>query len=31
LHRHGWRKVGPRPRHPKTNIKNQALFKKNSR
>ena len=28
LHRHGWRKVGPRPRHPKTNTENQELFKK---
>lgn len=28
LHRHGWRKVGPRPRHPKTSTENQALFKK---
>jgi transposase len=30
LHRHGWRKIGPRPRHPKTKIEDQALFKKNS-
>jgi transposase len=31
LHRHEWRKVGPRPRHPKTDIESQTLFKKNSR
>lgn len=31
LHRHGWRKVGPRPRHPKTNTENQELFKKKFR
>ena len=31
LHRHGWRKVGPMPRHPKTNTENQALFKKKFR
>jgi len=31
LHRHGWRKLGPRPRHPKTSVESQALFKKNSR
>jgi len=30
LHRHEWRKIGPRPQHPKTNIENQALFKKKS-
>jgi len=30
LHRHGWRKIGPRPRHPKTNIESQELFKKKS-
>lgn len=28
LHRHGWRKIGPRPRHPKTNVEDHALFKK---
>ncbi len=28
--RHGWRKVAPRPRHPKKNIENQEAFKKNS-
>ena len=31
LHRHGWRKVMPRPRHPKANAEEQALFKKTSR
>jgi len=31
LHRHQWRKIGPRPRHPKTDIESQVLFKKNSR
>jgi transposase len=31
MHRHGWRKIGPRSRHPKTNPEGQALFKKNSR
>jgi transposase len=31
LHRHGWRKIGPRPRHPKSNIENQEGFKKNFR
>src|SRR5258708_12382823 len=30
LHRHGWRKLGPRPPHPKTQLKTQAEFKKNS-
>lgn len=28
LDRHGWRKVVPRPRHPKTDIAAQAAFKK---
>ena len=28
LNRHGWRKVKPRPRHPKGNTEEQALFKK---
>ena len=28
LDRHGWRKVMPRPRHPKTNVAAQAAFKK---
>ena len=31
MHRHGWRKIGPRSRHPKTNPEDQTLFKKNSR
>jgi transposase len=30
LHRHGWRKLGPRPRHPKAQRKAQERFKKNS-
>lgn len=30
LKRHGWRKVAPRPRHPKTDDKKQQEFKKNS-
>jgi transposase len=30
LHRHGWRKLGPRPRHPKAQMKAQERFKKNS-
>ena len=30
LKRHGWRKVVPRPRHPKSNPARQAGFKKNS-
>jgi len=29
LHRHGWRKVVPRPRHPKADIERQEEFKKN--
>ena len=28
LQRHGWRKVMPRPRHPKTDVAAQAAFKK---
>ena len=28
LHRHGWRKVAPRPRHPKADQDAQADFKK---
>ena len=28
LDRHGWRKVVPRPRHPKADIAAQAVFKK---
>ncbi len=31
LHRHGWRRVTPRPKHPKQDPKNQEEFKKNSR
>jgi len=31
LHRHGWRKLGPRPRHVKADPEAQAEFKKNSR
>lgn len=30
LERHGWRKVVPRPRHPKTDVAAQAAFKKTS-
>jgi len=30
LHRHGWRKITPRPRHPKSNPEAIAAFKKNS-
>jgi len=30
LERHGWRKVVPRPRHPKADIAAQAVFKKTS-
>ena len=29
LHRHGWRKVSPRPEHPKVNKVKQEEFKKN--
>jgi hypothetical protein len=28
LDRHGWRKLVPRPRHPKANPEEQAIFKK---
>jgi len=28
LDRHGWRKVVPRPRHPKANVAAQGAFKK---
>lgn len=31
LHRHGWRKLGPRPRHVKADPQKQEEFKKNSR
>jgi transposase len=31
LHRQGWRKVQPRPRHPKANVAAQEEFKKTSR
>lgn len=31
LHRHGWRKVAPRPRHPKRDRVQQEAFKKNFR
>lgn len=31
LHRHGWRRVVPRPKHPKQDPEKQAEFKKNSR
>jgi transposase len=30
LHRHGWRKLGPRPRHPRAQPAVQERFKKNS-
>lgn len=30
LERHGWRKVAPRPRHPKVDVAAQAAFKKTS-
>lgn len=30
LHRHGWRKLGPRPRHPQAQEGAQRRFKKNS-
>src|SRR6266487_5876337 len=29
LHRHGWRKLAPRARHPKANQEEQATFQKN--
>ena len=28
LHRHGWRKIAPRPQHPKANFQAQENFKK---
>jgi hypothetical protein len=28
LHRHGWRKLVPRPRHPKSDLETQEQFKK---
>lgn len=28
LHRHGWRKIAPRPKHPKANLQAQENFKK---
>ena len=28
LHRHGWRKIAPRPQHPKADLKAQEAFKK---
>lgn len=31
LHRHPWRKLGPRPRHVQANPQVQQEFKKNSR
>jgi transposase len=31
LKRHGWRKIAPRPRHPKSDPAQQEAFKKNSR
>lgn len=31
LQRHGWRKIVPRPRHPKAQAEAQETFKKNSR
>ncbi len=31
LDRHGWRKLLPRPRHPKANAEEQATFKQTSR
>ena len=30
LHRHGWRKLAPRPKHPKDDTKAREPFKKNS-
>ena len=29
LHRHGWRKITPRTKHPSSNPEDQAVFKKN--
>jgi transposase len=31
LERHGWRKIAPRPHHPKADPEAQEMFKKNSR
>ena len=31
LHRHGWRKVAPRPQHPQADRQKQVAFKKNFR
>lgn len=31
LARHGWRKIAPRPRHPKSDLQKQETFKKNFR
>jgi transposase len=31
LHRHGWRKIAPRPRHPKADREAQEAFKKTGR
>jgi len=31
LARHGWRKIAPRPRHPKADPQKMEAFKKNSR
>jgi transposase len=31
LHRHGWRKIAPRPKHPKGDAKAQEAFKKTGR
>jgi len=31
LTRHGWRKIAPRPRHPRSDIAQQEAWKKNSR
>lgn len=28
LHRHGWRQIAPRPKHPKANAQGQEAFKK---
>jgi transposase len=31
LHRHGWRKIAPRPHHPQANLAEQEAFKKTGR
>ena len=31
LHRHGWRKIAPRPKHPKADTEAQETFKKTGR